>query len=251
MIQTFLAFIALTASPLTTLTTQTQLSSIPAIEELSGGEFAATVIDLQTGEVLTSTGGGSFPVDDPDIFMLAYVVELMQDNSISLDTIVGRDETIADRFRWAFHGNREAAGRAMWIVGLESLSAWVTASGMEDTELHDIQFFWPGAPSANPSMSSPQDIARVLQIIHSGMNMLSVREILEKPDMGDGQASSIAEGWDLYGWVDSGVDHKTFVLIAMSPEGRELGLILLCDDLCCEEKGDLAMMLLWQAAAQL
>ncbi len=55
----------------------------------------------------------------------------------------------------------------------------------------------------------------------------------------------------LSGWVDSGENHKTFALIAISPEGRELGLILLSDDLCCEEKGDLAMMLLWEAAQQL
>ncbi len=251
MIHGLLAFIALTASPLTTLTVQTQISSIPAIEELTGGEFAASVIDLQTGEVLLSTGSGSFPLDDPDIFMLAYVVELMQDNSILLSTEVGRDETIADRFMWAFHGNREAAGRAMWIVGLESLSAWVAASGMEDTELHDIQLLWPGAPAVNPSMSSTDDVARALQIIHSGMNMSAVTEILENPDMGEGQASSIAEGWDLYGLVDSGENHKSFVLIAVSPEGKKLGLIILSDDLCCEEKGDLAMMLLWDAAAQL
>jgi len=251
MIHFFLAFFTLTSSPLTTIAVQTQLSSIPAIEELSGGSFAASVIDLRTGEVLISTGNGTFPVDDPDIFMLAYVVELLQDNNISLDTIVGRDETIADRFRWAFHGNREAAGRAMWIVGLESLSAWVAASGMEDTELHDIQFLWPGAPATNPSMSSWQDVTVALQIINTGMDIPSVREILENPEMGEGQASSIGEGWDLYGWVDSGENHKTFILIAMSSEGRELGFILLSNDLCCEEKGDLAMMLLWEAAQEL
>ena len=251
MIHVFLAFFALTASPLTTLTVQTQLSSVPAIEELSGGEFAASVIDLQTGEVLVSTGSGSFPLDDPDIYMLAYTVELMQENIVSPDTIVGRDETVTDRFQRAFHGNREAAGRAMWAVGLESLSAWVAGNGMTDTELHDIQLLWAGAPETDPSMSSTEDIATALQIIHSGMNMSAVREILENPDMGDGQASAVAEGWDLYGWVDSGEDHKSFVLIAVSTEGREFGLILHSDDLCCEEKGDLAMMLLWEAASQL
>ncbi|MEN8207706.1 MAG: hypothetical protein ABFR50_00490 [Candidatus Fermentibacteria bacterium] len=251
MIHLFLGILALTASPLSTLTVQTQLSSIPAIEELTGGEFTASVIDLQTGEVLTSTGSGAFPLDDPDIFMLAYVVELMQQDIVSPDAIVGREETVADRFRRAFRGNREAAGRAMWSVGLESLSAWVASNGMTDTELHDVQLLWDGAPETDPSMSTPEDVARALRIIHSGMNMSSVRDILENPQMGTGQASSIAEGWDLYGWVDSGASHKSFVLITVSPEGRELGLILLSKDLCCEEKGDLAMMLLWQAAAQL
>lgn len=251
MIHLILAGFILTASPLTTLAVQTQLSSIPAIEELSGGEFSASVIDLETGMVLASTGSGSFPLDDPDIFMLAYVVELMQENIVSPDTIVGRDETVAERFRRAFHGNREAAGRAMWTVGLESLSAWAVARGMEDTELHDIQLLWTGAPETDPSMSSGEDVIRALQIIHSGMNMPAIMDILENPDMGEGQASSVGEGWDLYGWVDSGHNHKTFVLIAISPGGRELGFVLLSDDLCCEEKGDLAMMLLWEAAQQL
>lgn len=248
MIHLLLAGFVLAASPLTTLSIQTQLSSIPEIDELEGGKFSASVIDLETGSVLTSTGSGIFPLDDPDLFMFAYVVELMQNNVISPDTIVGREETVADRFRRAFNGNREAAGRAMWAVGLESLSAWVAASGMADTELHDIQLLWAGAPETDPSMSSCEDVGQALRIIHSGMNIRAVMEIMDNPDMGEGQASSIGEDWDLYGWVDSGEDHKTFALIAVSPEGRELGFILLSDDLCCEEKGDLAMMLLWEAA---
>ncbi len=250
MLHIFLTFFTLTASPLTSLTVQTQLSSIPSIEELSGGEFTAAVIDLETGDVLASTGSGIFPLDDPDLFMFAYVVELMQNNIVSPDTIVGRDETLTDRLRRTFEGNREAAGRAMWAVGLESLSTWVAASGMNDTELHDVQLLWAGAPETDPSLSSRQDVARALQIIHRGIYMPAVIEILESPDMGEGQAASVGEGWDLYGWVDSGENHKTFALIAISPEGRELGLILLSDDLCCEEKGDLAMMLLWEAAQE-
>jgi hypothetical protein len=251
MIHLLIAGFALTASSLTTLSVQTQLSSIPSIDELAGGEFAAVIIDLETGDILSSTGNGSFPLDDPDIFMLAYTVELMQNNVVSPDTIVGRDETMVDRFRWAFHGNREAAGRAMWAVGLESLSAWAAASGMEDTELHDIQLQWAGAPETNPSISTREDVARALRIVHSGLNMPGVVEIIENPDMGEGQASAVAEGWDLYGWVDSGENHKTFALIAISPEGRELGFVLLSKDISCEEKGDLAMMLLWNAAGQL
>jgi hypothetical protein len=251
MLNLLLSGFLVTASPFTVLSIQTQQSSIPAIEELRGGEFGAAVIDLETGDILASPGSGSFPLDAPDLFMLAYTVELMKNNSISPDTIVGRDETMAERFRRAFNGNREAAGRAMWTVGLESLSAWVAANGMEDTELHDIQLQWEGAPQTAPSMSSWEDVAHVLQIIYSGMNMPSVVEIIDNPDMGDGQASEVAQGWDLYGWVDAGEHHKTFALIALSPEGRKLGLVLLDNNLCCQNKGDLAMMLLWRAATQL
>ncbi len=251
MLNLLLSGFLVTAFPFSALSIQTGLSSIPAIEELHGGEFGAAIIDLETGDVLASTGSGSFPLDDPDLFMLAYTVELMQNNGISPDTIVGRNETMAERFRRAFNGNREAAGRAMWTVGLESLSAWVAVNGMEDTELHDIQLQWEGAPRTDPSMSSWKDVAHALRIIYSGMNMPSVVEIVDNPDMGEGPASKVAEGWDLYGWVDAGEHHKTFALIALSPEGRKLGLILLDNNLCCQGKGDLAMMLLWQTAMQL
>lgn len=225
-----------------------QTASISDIENLSGGSFGAAVIDLNTGNILASYGSGIFPVDDPDIFMLAYAVELMQSGAVSPDTIIGRDETFADRFRTAFHGNRESAARAMWSVGLESISSWVVSKGMNDTELHDIQLEWEGAPAAYPSLSSLEDVAQALRIIHSGMDIPAVPEIMENPDMGSGQASSVGQGWNLYGWVDTGVAHKTYILIAIAPDGRERGLILLSKDLCCEGKGELAMMLLWQAS---
>ncbi len=225
-----------------------QTASISDIENLSGGSFGAAVIDMNSGNVLASSGSGVFPVDDPDIFLLAYAIELMLEGKLDLDTLVGRNITIADEFKWAFNDSREAAARAMWTIGLESVSSWVASKGMNDTELHDIQLEWEGAPAAYPSLSSLDDVTQTLRIIHSGMDIPAVPEIMENPDMGSGQASSVGQGWDLYGWVDSGQDHKTYVLIAIAPDGRERGLVLLSKDLCCPEKGDLAMRLLWQAS---
>ena len=136
------------------------------------------------------------------------------------------------------------------VFSLNVPEVFILASAIDTMPVDSLV---PGPPQETESVSSytAADVAAALQMIHSGMDRPEVMELLKKPDMGEGQASSVGEGWDLYGWVDSGVNHKTFVLIAVSPEGRELGFILLCDDLCCEEKGDLAMMLLWQAAAQL
>jgi hypothetical protein len=82
------------------------------------------------------------------------------------------------------------------------------------------------------------------------MDIPAVGEIMEAPEMGDAQASTVAEGWDLYGWVDSGSQHKTFMLIARHPDGTDIGLILLSKDLCCEEKADLALMLMWEAVEE-
>lgn len=225
-----------------------QTASISDIENLSGGSFGAAVIDLNTGNVLASSGSGTFPVDDPDIFMLAYAVELMLEEKLDPDTLVGRNITITDEFWRAFRDCRESAARAMWAVGLESVSSWVASKGMNDTELHDIQLEWEGAPATDPSLSSLEDVTQALRIIHSGMDIPAVPEIMEDPDMGEGQASSVGQGWDLYGWVDSGQDHKTFILIAIAPDGRERGLVLLSKDLCCEGKGELAMRLLWQVS---
>ncbi|OPL19741.1 MAG: hypothetical protein AVO35_01840 [Candidatus Aegiribacteria sp. MLS_C] len=71
------------------------------------------------------------------------------------------------------------------------------------------------------------------------------------PDLGDGQAAEVAPGWELYGWVDAGEDHKTFALIARSPSGRDIALVLLNRRLCCPGKADLALMMLWRAAESL
>ncbi len=225
-----------------------QTASISEIENLSGGSFGAAVIDLNSGNILASYGSGIFPVDDPDIFMLAFAIELILEGELSPDTVFSRNITITDEFLRAFNGNREAASGAMRTVGLESISAWVASKGMNDTELHDIQLEWEGAPASDPSLSSLDDVAQALRIIHSGMDIPAVPEIMENPDMGSGQASSVGQGWNLYGWVDTGVAHKTYILIAIAPDGRERGLILLSKDLCCEGKGELAMMLLWQAS---
>ena len=222
--------------------------SLSAIDDLEGGDFGAAVIDLNSGAVLASTGSGIYPINDPDVILLAYAVELMQEGVIRPDTIVGREETFSQMLSVAFQGNKEAAARAMWTIGLESLSSWAASKGFTDTELHDVQLEWEGAPETEPSLSSLDDVTEALMIIHNGMDMPAVREIMGEPDMGEAQASSVGEGWDLYGWVDTGSEHKTFLMIARSPEGIDLGLVVLTRDLCCEQKGDLAMMLLWEAA---
>lgn len=221
--------------------------TLASIEGLEGADFGAAVIDLNTGEILAQMGSGQYAIDDPDIFLLAFAVELMQEGVLDPDTMVGRDITITDEFWWAFHGCRESAARAMWTIGLESLSAWVAEKGMSDTELHDIQLQWEGAPETQQSLSSIEDLASALIIIHSGYDIPAVLEIMEDPDMGEGQAAEVGSEWDLHGWVDEGTAHKTFILIAQGSGGNDFGLILLADELCCTGKADLAMLLLWES----
>jgi len=239
-----LLLLVLSAAPV--IAAQTQISSIPSIEELQGGRFAAAAIDLETGGVLASTGNGSFPLDDPDLFILACTVDRLQNSITSLDSILRRDETPADRFWRVFHWNRDAPGRIMRTVCTESLSAWTETNGMNNTELHCFQPLTEGAAAVLPSMSTTDDVAKALHIIHSGLDINAVAAIIEEPDLGEGQASAVAEGWELYGWVDAGESHKTYALITLSPEGRAVGLIVMTDELCCMGKSDLALMLLWE-----
>lgn len=65
--------------------------------------------------------------------------------------------------------------------------------------------------------------------------------------MGEGQASEVGAGWELLGWIDTGISHKTFILIASQSGRNTLGFVLFADNLCCVEKADLAMGLLWEA----
>jgi hypothetical protein len=142
--------------------------SIPAIEELPGGEFAAAIVDMASGEVLASTGEGLFLVGDGMPFA-------------GVPCTVSLDEAV------------------------DSLSSLYSVS----TDL-----------SCLPA----------------------------SPEMGDGLTADVAGGWELHGWVDTGEGYRSFLLIARSKEGRDLGLVLLSRDLCCPGKADLAMMLLWNAA---
>lgn len=88
----------------------------------------------------------------------------------------------------------------------------------------------------------------VLGFIYSGVDIPAVRWICSRPDLGEGQAASVGEGWDLYGLVEEGPGYRNFILMALSPSGRDLGLVLLSEELCCGGKADLALMLLWQEA---
>jgi hypothetical protein len=221
--------------------------SLAAVDALEGGRFGAAVINLRTGSMLAATGNGVYPMDDPDPMLLAFAVELMKSGDLPPDSGFGRSSTIRNEFWWAFQRDKESAARLMWAIGLETLSAWAVNRGFSNTELHDVQLEWEGAPETAPSMTSLSDLSGALEIIASGMDIPAVREIMADPDLGDGQAASVGEGWDMYGWVDAGTAHKTFMLIAESDGGEMLGLVLLCDDLCCEEKADLALMLMWQA----
>jgi hypothetical protein len=65
--------------------------------------------------------------------------------------------------------------------------------------------------------------------------------------MGQGRAAEVAQGWELHGWVDTGVGYRNFLLIARSSDDTDIGLVLLSRGLCCPGKADLALMLLWQA----
>ncbi|MCD4775083.1 MAG: hypothetical protein K8S15_03415 [Candidatus Aegiribacteria sp.] len=195
------------------------IDSIPVLEELPGIRFSTEVVDLSSGNPVILSGNGVFPIGVPEVFYLACAVDMMLEDNLASGT----------------------------LPEIETVSLWLAEAGMDDTHLFETGNV--GSPEAIPS-STAENVARALRIVHSGMDIPGVVEIIANPDMGEGQASFIEESCDLYGWVDSGANHKTFVLIAVLPDGRELGFILLSDDLCCEEKGDLAMRLLWQTAQQ-
>ncbi len=118
------------------------------------------------------------------------------------------------------------------------LAGWLDARGMIDTQVDP--------ESGLPVSTSVSDAACALRLLFSGEE--GRRAIPGPLDLGEGQAASVGYGWELSGWVDTGAEHRSFVLAAVSPEGRELGLLLLTDDLCCPGKSDLALLLLWTAA---
>ncbi|GEM_PF-4234476 len=131
-------------------------------DRLHGGEFAAAVLDMDSGEILLSVGEGEFPVGDGI----------------------------------PFPGDRH------------------------EISLEEAVDFLVSAYSSSGDCPMPE------------------------PDMGE-RLSEISERGGLRGWTDTGDDYRNFVLVDESG-GR--GFVLLCKNLCCPGKGDLAFRLLWRTA---
>ena len=95
-----------------------------------------------------------------------------------------------------------------------------------------------------------EDAVVITRQLHTGLDIPEISLLLESPDLGDGQASLVGDGAYLYGIVETGSDHRLFILLSRR-EDPDLGLVLLDRNLCCPGKADLALMLLWDAATAL
>jgi hypothetical protein len=213
------------------------VSDLPILDDLSGGRFGAAVVDLNTGEMVLSTGSGYYQLWDSRFLFTSFICEMQWESGKAFSRL--------------FFGG-------LFPIKMLGISPEDTSSD-EDVPLLNIYSLefpkWMESIGLQSSISYTDawDItldtaADLLSSVYSRIDDPFLRNLISNPDMGDAQAANVAQGWDLYGWVDAGENHKSFVLIARSPQGRDLGLVLLSNDLCCEEKGDLAMMLLWQEA---
>jgi hypothetical protein len=211
------------------------LLSTPTIDGLQGGRFGAEVIDLDSGEILYSTGEGSYPLASSRFLLLAFaadvalgsgmpVSQLVMGGSASEGVLVG---SLSDPV-----GTWRSSPLSRYS---DDYGAWLDGKNIA------MSPFYSGAVEV-----STGTVLELLRLIHDGIDDDVLSATASDPDMGSGHAAEVAAGWKLYGWVDSGEGRKSFILVVRSPQGRNLGLILLSDELCCQEKADLAMMLLWQ-----
>lgn len=134
------------------------------------------------------------------------------------------------------------AGMVLSIPAIDSLPGGEFTAAVVDLETGRILASTGGDDAALDCALT------VLSFIYCGVDIPAVRWMCSSPDLGEGQASSVAAGRDLYGLVEEGPEYRNFILIALSPSGRDLGLVLLSDELCCGGKADLALMLLWEEA---
>lgn len=189
-------------------------SSIPAIDELQGGEFSAVLTDLESGEIIASTGSGTFPLTSPDVFVLAYSADILQKG--------GTDVPLEP--------------------DMETLEEWVSERGMLNTEFYQSE--------AVQCSTSAEDVAQSLAIISHGIDQPLVRYSLKGFSL-PLRVEEAVEGWGILGFSDSGDDHLAFALIAVSPEENKVAAVLLNRGLCCTGKGELALILLLDAADDL
>ncbi len=214
---------------------------------LEGGHFGIAVKDFTTGESFTRTEGGSFDIGSPEIILAACALAFDTQGIVPLDTLSSRNETLSDQVIMMREGDLEACMRVGERLEKERIGTWLTLSGFTSTEYGGVQLLWPGAPAIDPNYSTPGDVMGMLSLIEGRLDESEIRRLVRNPFTRTGLEDLQSGGVPIYGFSSRGEGGRCRAAVIALPGGHRVGLAVLADDLCCEEKADLAFRMLWEA----
>jgi hypothetical protein len=213
--------------------------------DLTGARFGIAVRDFSTGEGFTR-GTGTFEIGTPELILSACAIDLDARGLFPLDTLSSRNETLADQIIMAREGDIEATMRIGDLLK-DLVPGWLREKGFTGTTYSGTQLLWPGAPEVAPNMSSPSDCMGMLAIIEARLSEPEIRRITRNPFTRMGLEDIQTGDMPLYGFCSRGAGGQTRAAVAFMPNGKEVGIVILADSLCCTEKADLAFRMMWAA----
>ena len=209
------------------------------LESIQGGEFGGAIIDLGSGEVIARTGEGLYPLESLRPVLTAYAASVMAGG---VEPFLPTDEDSSLATRILSHPFLDGAPGDIQLSPQDSLlvSDWMELMAF------DVSLWSDSA--GGEILVSLDDAIIIAESMHAGLGNNAIHGLLEEPELGEGQASSVGEGFPLFGIIDQGTDHRSFFLLSLSGDESHLGLVLLNRDLCCPGKADLALMLMWTSS---
>jgi hypothetical protein len=224
--------------------------ALSAVDALDGGRFGVLVVDLATGESVGMNTDAEFDIGNPDLFALPCALARVEAGEQAIDYQVSPDHTFEDILIVAGTGNDEYISKVFSIISRETISSWVEAQGCSNSQVGGVFMDWEGAPVPLPNTSTPEDCGAVLELINQQLSGSMARRVLSNPLAGTPVMEDFGDDFSaVYGVSSVDAEGSSRALVVIYPDGRRVGLVVLADRLCCEEKANLALSMMLDALA--
>ena len=205
--------------------------TVEELEASYGGEWAAGIIDLATGETVTAEGGRQFQMETPHLVITACGIELSNRGVMALDSMIARNERFWEKLHWSQQGGLGTCQSVIYSIGYEQIGNWLETSGCAGTVVEGVQVDFPNAPVFDPNYTTAEDALDFLQVYYDNLGNPYVAGIGTNPPLSDRNRETLGLDGDIHGWIDQGTHWRHLFVVVDYPDGHDYGVVLLNEDL--------------------
>ncbi|NLP06382.1 hypothetical protein GX411_10595 [Candidatus Fermentibacteria bacterium] len=180
--------------------------------ELPGVRLGIAVADLGSGDTFVRGDGGPFDAGGVGLVAAAML---------------------------ASAESAGATGDSM-PFGTAEIERWLESEGPGST-------FLSSSDASATVITTPGDALELLSMLAHGLGNPCLREEVASPLAGTSLEDIVVLDTFTYGIVERREGSASFAIVALMPDGRMAGIVVLADMLCCPEKADLAFRLVWES----